>query len=134
MGLPAVPRRPGPLPAAGRRGGRRRHGAAQPRRAFAPGRHGRRAGGGVRPPRRLVPGPVRAPRRRWWNAYPDRGLGARTATVLGSLAVGVAVGVLVRAAPLVSAAAGIAQDATAAGVRATARTLLDRVGGAIGLT
>jgi len=72
--------------------------------------------------------------RRWWNAYPDRGLGARTATVLGSLAVGVAVGVLVRAAPLLSEAAGIAQDATAAGVRATARTLLDRVGGAIGLT
>jgi len=72
--------------------------------------------------------------RHWWNAYPNRGLGARTATVLGSLAVGVAVGVLVRAAPLVSQAAGIAEDATAAGVRATARTLLDRVGGAIGLT
>jgi hypothetical protein len=72
--------------------------------------------------------------RSWWNAYPDRGLEARTATVLGSLAVGVAVGVLVRAVPLVSAAAGIAQDATAAGVRATARTLPDRVGGAIGLT
>ena len=72
--------------------------------------------------------------RRWWNAYPVRGLGARTVTVLGSLAVGVAVGVLVRAAPLVSEAAGIARDATAAGVRATARTLLDRVGGAIGLT
>ncbi len=67
--------------------------------------------------------------RHWWNAYPNRGLGARTATVLGSLAVGVAVGVLVRAAPLVSQAAGIAEDATAAGVRATARTLLDRVGG-----
>jgi hypothetical protein len=72
--------------------------------------------------------------RRWWHTYPARGPWARTAMVLGSLAVGVAVGVLVRAAPLVSTAAGIAEDATAAGVRATARTLLDRVGGAIGLT
>jgi hypothetical protein len=72
--------------------------------------------------------------RRWWHAYPSRGPWGRAATVVGGLALGVAVGVLVRAAPLVSTAAGVAQDAAAAGVCATARTLLDRVGGAIGLT
>jgi hypothetical protein len=71
--------------------------------------------------------------RRWWNAYPELGVAARTSRVLGSLVAGLAVAVLVRAVPWISTAAGIAEDATAAGVRAAARRVLDRVGGVLGL-
>ncbi len=71
--------------------------------------------------------------RRCWTSYPQREVMTRGGVIVGSVLLGLAAAVVLRAAPVLSDLAGIAQHATGAGLRGALDAVIERVGGAIGI-